>query len=105
MPRKPRESPGAALSRALLARYDVDPHEALLLREAAHTADACAALQAVVDRDGPMVDGKVHPGLVELRMQRLTLGRLLAGLWIPVDGDERLQARPTRGFYKPKAVS
>ncbi len=101
MPRKGPERPGEALRRALLDRYNLEPAELLLLDSAARTADVIAALQAVVDRDGAMVDGKPHPALVEVRQQRLTLGRLLAALRIPVEsaGSDRTQTRPLRGVY------
>lgn len=108
MPRKkPPERPGEALRAALHDRYDLEPHETALLDSAAHTADLIADLQAVLDREGPMVAGKPHPAAVELRQQRLTLGRLLAALRIPVDDTDRssLPARGPRGFYGPRAVS
>jgi hypothetical protein len=104
MPRKPAQSPGERLREVVLADYELAPHELLLLDSAAHTADLVADLQAVVDRDRPLsTDGRVLPALVELRMQRLTLGRLLATLRVPVE-DKHLPARPLRGFYaKPEA--
>jgi len=104
MPRRTRQRPGEALRSAGLDRFDLEPHELLLLEQAARTADLIADLQAVVDRDGPMVDGNPNPAAVEARLQRLTLGRLLAGLRIPVDAD-RGQRRPVRGFYGPRAAS
>ena len=55
MPRKAHRTAGAALSDAVLSRFTLDPHEEILLREAARTADSCADLQAVVDKEGPMV--------------------------------------------------
>ncbi len=109
MPRKTPPRPGEELRRDLLDRFDLDPHELVLLESAARTADLIADLQAVVDSEGPMVDGKPNPAAVEARMQRLTLGRLLAGLRIPVDGDRshqpRQQHRGPRGWYGPRAVS
>jgi hypothetical protein len=83
-----------------------DPHELVLLDSAARTADLIADLEVVVDRDGVMVDGRPHPAVVELRMQRLTLGRLLAGLHIPVDDDRARQPhRAARGFYGPRGLA
>ncbi len=106
MPRKTPPQPGETMRRDLLARYDLEAHELVLLDSACRTADLIADLQAVIDIDGPMVDGKPHPAAVEARMQRLTLGRLLAGLRIPVDDDRaHLPHRGPRGFYGPKAVS
>ncbi len=106
MPRKTPPRPGEAMRRDLLARYDLEPHEHVLLESAARTADLIADLQAVVDRDGPMLDGKPHSAVIELRQQRLTLGRLLAGLRIPVEDDRSHQPhRGPRGWYGPRAVS
>jgi hypothetical protein len=85
----------------------LEPHEEILLREAARTADSCCDLQLLVDREGPMIDGRPNPALVELRMQRITFGRLLAGLRIPTEDVDRTHEphRGPRGFYGPKAVS
>ena len=47
------------------------------MASACSTADLVADLQAVVDRDGVVVDGRPHPAVVEVRQQRLVLGRLL----------------------------
>lgn len=106
MPRKSPQSPGEALRSALLDRYDLDPHELVLLDSAASTADLIGDLQAVIESDGPMVDGKPNPAAVEARLQRLTLGRLLAGLRIPVEADRSHEPnRGPRGFYGPRAVS
>ncbi len=106
MPRKTPQRPGEALRSDLLDRYDLEPHELVLLDSVCRTADLVADLQAVLDREGPMVDGKPHPAAVEARMQRLTLGRLLAGLRIPVEDDRsHLPHRGPRGFYGPRAAS
>jgi hypothetical protein len=52
-----------------------------------------------------MVDGKPNPAAVDARLQRLTLGRLLAGLRIPVESDRSHEPRRgPRGFYGPRAV-
>ena len=53
-----------------------------------------------------MVDGKAYPAAVELRLQRPTLGRLLAGLRIPVQEERSHEPRRgPRGFYTPRAAS
>lgn len=98
--------PGEALKRAVLADFALDMRELALLDSAARTADLVAALQAAVDESGAMVDGKPNPVLVELRLQRLTLGRLLAQLRFPDEDDgDTGQRRPVRGFYSgPRAV-
>ena len=53
MPGSPLTAPDRPSAAGLLDRYDLDPHEVVLLDSAAHTADLIAGLQAVVDRDGP----------------------------------------------------
>lgn len=108
MPRRAPQRPGETLRAAVLDRYELEPNEVVLLDAAARTADIVEALQLVVDREGVMVDGRPHPAAVEARMQRLTLGRLLAGLRLPVpDDDERVHQprRGPRGFYGPRSVS
>jgi hypothetical protein len=40
-------------------RYELDPHEVVLLDSAARTADLIAELQAVIDSEGSMLDGKL----------------------------------------------
>ena len=69
-------------------------------------ADACNALQAVVDRDGAVLDSaagpRAHPALIELRQCSITLSRLVTALRVPLgdaeDGD-RPQLRSIRGVY------
>ncbi len=101
---------GRRLWRAVLDDFELAEHELVLLREAVAVVDVCHELQAVVATHGPMVDGKANPALVELRMQRQLLGRLLAALRVPLGAEEdqpagRLQRRTTRGFYGVRAVS
>ena len=106
MPRKTPQTAGERLRTDLLAAYTLDAQELALLDSASKTADLIADLQAVVDAEGVMVDGKPHPAVVELRMQRLALGRLLAGLRLPADEDRAHQPRRgPRGFYGPRGVA
>lgn len=106
---KPRKPPklGAAGSRLwgdILAKYELDPHELLILTQAARTADTVAALDDLVRDEGEMVESpqgrKVHPALVEARQQRVTLARLLAALRIPVEGAGTPPVRAPRGVYQ-----
>lgn len=101
---------GAALWRDVLARYELEAHEELLLREAVRTVDALDRLEAVVRAEGEVIDSpqgqKAHPALVEARQQRITLARLTAALRLPAgdeDGagqDRRPQRRGApRGVY------
>lgn len=106
MPRKSPQTPGERLRNDVLTDYDLDAQELALLDSAARTADVIADLQAIADAEGVMVDGKTHPAVVELRLQRLTLGRLLAGLRLPADEDRSHQPRRgPRGFYGPRGVA
>jgi hypothetical protein len=105
---KPPADAGAAgrrLWRGVTSRYELEPQEMELLRQAVRVADLCEELQATVDREGVMVDGRAHPAAVELRQQRALLGRLIVALRIPADAEDeakppqRTQRRGTRGFY------
>ena len=86
-PRAPQglETSGRRLWKSVTSRYELLEHEQLMLREACCTADICAQLQAAVVEDGGAGSGAGHPALVELRMQRWTLVRILRALQIPVD--------------------
>jgi len=109
---------GKRLWRAVLEPFELDDHELELLRQAAYVADMCARLQEVVAKEGPLVDGKdgqrAHPGLTELRQQRILLTRLIVSLRVPLGDQEtpskttptpRRQHRGTRGAYKLKGVA
>ncbi|EIC63011.1 hypothetical protein [Mycobacteroides abscessus] len=80
---------GLLLWKSVVGEFDLDEHELAILREACRTVNAIDALQARVDRDGVLNESpqglRVHPGLVELRQQRLALTKLLAALAIPAD--------------------
>jgi hypothetical protein len=105
IPRAPQgaRSAGRRLWRAVLRDYDLDEHEQALLTQAVHVADTCEDLQVLVDRDGPVLEDRAHPALVELRQQRILLARLIVALRVPLgeqdDGAERSQYRGTRGVY------
>jgi hypothetical protein len=96
---------GRRLWRSVTADFELAGHEVLILAQAAHTADVCEALQRVVARDGPVLEGpRTHPACRELRQQRITLARLVAALRIPADEDaDRSQARSVRGVYGVRA--
>lgn len=105
IPPPPRgaQAAGKRLWRAVLTDYELGEHELSLLRQAVRVADVCEELQGLVDRDGPMRDGRAHPALVELRAQRILLARLVVALRVPM-GDEdavagRSQYRGVRGVY------
>jgi hypothetical protein len=104
VPRAPAgaKTAGRALWRAVLAAYELEEHELALLRQACRVADACDDLQVLVDAEGPVVAGRAHPALVELRQQRIVLARLIVALRVPLGEDEaaeRSQYRGPRGVY------
>lgn len=101
---------GRDLWAAVLHDFELSEHEVAVLREACRTADSIDTLQAQVDADGVMSESsqgvRVHPALVELRQQRVTLARLFAALNIPVgDAEGRTQHRGPRGVYGIRGVS
>ncbi len=95
---------GRRLWRAVVSDYELAEHEMSLLRQAVRVADACEALQQLVDAEGVMPGGRPHPALVELRQQRIVLARLVVALRVPM-GDQdaqdtaRTQYRGARGVY------
>jgi len=113
IPRAPKgtQQAGQALWRAVVGAYQLDEHEMSLLVQACRVADTCDRLQAVIDRDGPLVSGsggRIRPALVELRQQQIVLTRILVALRVPIGDQEnvpanagasRLQRRGARGVY------
>jgi len=101
---------GRRLWRAITEEYELAEHELSLLRQAVRVADICGDLQAILDHDGHLAEGKIHPASVELRQQRLLLGRLIVALRVPLGdtGDEedapRTQYRGLRGPYAPRGL-
>jgi hypothetical protein len=109
---------GRRLWRDVLAAYELEEHEAALLKEMVRTVDQLDALHAIVERDGLLVAGpglapKVHPAAVEARQLRIALARLAAALRLPAgDEDDHQQGarRPqrrvgARGVYQLRGVS
>ncbi len=109
---------GRRLWRSVLSDFVLAEHEVTLLRQAASVADLCDVLAAVVAADGVMVtsrldEARIHPALIELRLQRITLARLVVALRVPLSVDQegpapsvsvsspaaRLQRRGLRGVY------
>lgn len=89
---------GRALWRAVLADFELNESERRMLIEAARTADQLDELSQVIADEGVLgSDGRPHPAMVEARLQRLSLARLLASLRIPdEDDDEDGLVRPQR---------
>ena len=111
-PEPPPEDTGPAGRRlwdALTGDYELEEHELVLLRQAVRVADTCTDLQALLDRDGLMLGERIHPASVELRQQRLLLGRLIVALRVPPgdtgeEGAPRTQYRGLRGPYAPRGL-
>jgi hypothetical protein len=97
MARKQSETPvpagltgsGLALWTSVVAEFELSDHELAVLRDACRTMNVIDALQDRVDQDGVLNESpqglRVHPGVVELRQQRLAFTKLLAALAIPAD--------------------
>ncbi len=71
----------------MLEKYELEEHEAVLLREAVRLTDLLDELHAEVERDGAVVTARgelrAHPAVVEGRQCRLALARILAVLRLP----------------------
>jgi len=97
---------GRRLWRSVTDQFELAEHELALLRQAAGVADLCEQLAGIVAAEGPLAAGRAHPGLVELRQQRILLARLIVALRVPMgeqdDAPERTQFRGTRGVYSIK---
>ena len=91
---------GRRLWRAVLADFELAEHEMVLLRQAVRVTDLCELLQQQVDDDGPLLGGRAHPALVELRQQRILLARLIVALRVPLGEEEEeaksIASRPQR---------
>ena len=92
---------GRKLWDAVTSDYELESHELVLLESSARTADLVANLQALIDEEGLVLGGKTHPGVAEIRQQRLVLARLLVALQMPSgEEDDRPQRRGgIRGLY------
>jgi hypothetical protein len=94
---------GRALWDAIVVRYALDPHEERVLFEACRIGDLIDDCEA--QRGGALTiaakEGeRVHPLLVEARLQRVTQARLVAALRLPSDEQQpRTQRRSLRGVH------
>jgi hypothetical protein len=106
---------GRRLWRSILVNYELEEHEAALLKEMVRTVDQLDVLAAIVERDGLVVRGpgltdRVHPAAVEARQLRIALARLAAALRLPageesIAGMRRPQRRVgVRGPYQLRSV-
>jgi phage terminase small subunit len=81
--------------------FRFDSRELALLARACTCADHIAALEDVVNRDGPTTAGSrgqvvVHPALAELRAQKIVLLRLLSTLDFGEQGEGSLVTQRAR---------
>lgn len=78
---------GRRLWSATTADFDLDESAVAQLVEACFTVDLLADLRRQVAEIDPVLDSdsgpKIHPLLVEIRMQRLALVRMIAGIGLP----------------------
>lgn len=84
---------GKAIWSAVSSSFELEPHELQVLRQIATVADRIEDLDRAVSRDGILLDDRAHPALIESRLQRVTLGQLLAVLRLPDLEDHRPQRR------------
>ena len=95
---------GKRLWDSVVGEFDLMQAELDLLERACRCLDHIGALDRVVERDGmgdPSDPTRIHPALVEARMQSQVFGRLIAALRLPSgDEDVRPQYRGPRGFYR-----
>ncbi|WP_208739641.1 terminase [Arthrobacter agilis] len=99
---------GQKLWFAAANEYEFAQHELAVLEEACRTRDRIVELDALVVEQGLMLassqGSRLHPGIAEVRQQRLTLARLLVSLGIPALADDDLPASSgVRGFYRKRA--
>jgi len=96
------QTAGRRLWTDITTEYELQRHELVLLEQAARTSDTCAALVAAVESHGILTTagGRIVPELVELRLQRVVLARLLIALRVPLAGSDAVpQYRGLRGMY------
>lgn len=91
---------GIELWAALTSAYDLAPRERTLLVAACRQADAIAAMEDAVTRDGLAVLGaagqpRLNAAVAEARQGRLALSRLLGALALP-DAVDRPETEATR---------
>jgi hypothetical protein len=101
---------GERLRAAVAERYELAPHEQVLLDSACHLADVIADLEAVVARDGVSTvtatgTPKVHPCVSEARQCRIALSRLLVDLSLPVDDADGEVKRESPGTLRARAAA
>lgn len=95
---------GRALWKSITEQLELEPHETSLVHAAARVLDRLDELDALITAQGMLLpDGRVHPAVVEARLQGVAYSRLIASLRLPEDLAEphrRPQRRgASRGIY------
>ncbi|WP_224279381.1 hypothetical protein [Streptomyces sp. LS1784] len=96
-----------AVWHAVLSDFDLETHETALLHAICTTVQNLEDLDARVAADGAVIETgrgadaavKPHPALIEARMQRMSLARLVTALRLPDTDGAQTQLRPLRGVY------
>lgn len=80
---------GKALYEAVDRRFELAPHELVMLRSAARHADVIARLETMLETSltvtGAAGQPRLSPAVGELRQCRLALSKLLSDLSLPID--------------------
>lgn len=97
---------GRRLWTDVLARYELETHEELLLREMIRVVDSLDELAAVVEVEGLVITDpggkqRMHPAAVEARQLRIAYARLSASLRLP-SGEESDQAGKSAHLRRPQ---
>ena len=102
---------GRILWREITGSFELDSHEAILLREACRLTDRLDELDEIAGTEGRVLHNGdkpvVHPAVIEARMTTIALTRVLASLRLPSgEEDGRPQRRgAARGAYGIRSVS
>jgi uncharacterized protein with von Willebrand factor type A (vWA) domain len=85
----------------ILAEFDLDERELLVLEQAARQADSVAALEAEIEASGLVNPGskgqmRLSPTVTELRQARLAVSKLLSDLALPDTDEESSITRRAR---------
>ncbi|MGB0970947.1 MAG: hypothetical protein ACPGVG_08290 [Mycobacterium sp.] len=88
---------GQAVWSAVLARYELEPHEQALLREIVRSVDDLDRLAGAATKQPAISrDGYINPALNEARQLRSVLATLVGALRLPTGPDDvKASVRPT----------
>jgi phage terminase small subunit len=89
------------------AELEFDSRELAILEAACRQADAVAALERAIKRDGAMITGaagqrRLNGAVTEARQGRIALTRLLGELRVPDEAEEPRTAASKRGAHAAK---